>query len=71
MYTENYRPPLHVGFATRRFALHQLLVKDFTIDSITVKPLQTTFASGVDYMADYDEWLFIQVSEKPELTDRR
>ena len=46
----------------RRFSLLQLLVKNFTIDSITVKPLQTTYAPGVDYMADYDEWLFIQVS---------
>ena len=36
-------------------------MKNFTIDSITVKPLQTTYAPGVDYMADYDEWLFIQV----------
>ena len=42
--------------------LNQLLVKDFTIDSITVKAQLTTFAPGVDYMADYDEWLFIQVS---------
>ncbi|CAN0539814.1 unnamed protein product, partial [Scytosiphon promiscuus] len=40
--------------------LNQLLVKDFTIDSITAKAQQTTFASGVDDMADYDEWLFIQ-----------
>ena len=46
----------------RRLSLLQLLVKNFTIDSITVKPLQTTYAPGVDYMADYDEWLFIQVS---------
>ena len=45
------------------FGLHQLLVKDFTIDSITAKAQLTTFAPGVDYMADYDEWLFIQVSE--------
>ncbi|CAN0482345.1 unnamed protein product, partial [Laminaria digitata] len=40
--------------------LNQLLVKDFTIDSITVKPMQKMFAPGADYMADYDEWLFIQ-----------
>ena len=46
----------------RPFSLLQLLVKNFTIDSITAKPLQTTYAPGVDYMADYDEWLFIQVS---------
>ena len=71
MYTADSPPPLHVVVATRRFALHQLLVKDFIIDSITVKPLQTTFASGVDYMADYDEWLFIQVSENSDYTDRR
>ena len=45
------------------FGLNQLLVKDFTIDSITAKAQLTTFAPGVDYMADYDEWLFIQVSE--------
>ena len=43
--------------------INRLLVKDFTIDSITVKAQQTTFAPGVDYMADYDEWLFIQVCE--------
>ena len=46
--------------------LNQLLVKDFTIDSITVPPMQTTFAPGADYMADYDEWLFIQVSGETE-----
>ena len=48
---------------TPRFVVIQLLVKDFTIDSITVKAQQTTFAPGVDYMADYDEWLFIQVRQ--------
>lgn len=48
---------------TRPFLLYQLLVKDFTIDSITSTPQQTTFATGVDYMADYDEWLLIQVRE--------
>ncbi|CAM9093034.1 unnamed protein product [Laminaria digitata] len=46
--------------------ISQLLVKDFTIDSITVTPMQTTFAPGVDYMADYDEWLFIQNGGKPD-----
>ena len=56
------RQPLDVVIVIRRFSLLQLLVKNFTIDSITVKPLQTTYAPGVDYMADYDEWLFIQVS---------
>ncbi|CAN0395332.1 unnamed protein product, partial [Scytosiphon promiscuus] len=48
-----------LGVETGPF-VSQLLVKDFTIDSITVKAQQTTFATGVDYMADYDEWLFIQ-----------
>ena len=49
-------------FACPRLPVYtQLLVKDFTLDSITVTPLQTTFAAGVDYMTDYDEWLNIQV----------
>ena len=39
----------------------QLLVKDFTLDSMVISPRQTTFAPGVDYMTDYDEWLHIQV----------
>ena len=39
----------------------QFLLKDFTLDSITVTPQQTTFATGFDYMTDYDEWLNIQV----------
>ncbi|CAN0471952.1 unnamed protein product, partial [Scytosiphon promiscuus] len=38
----------------------QLLVQNFTIDSITVEPKQYTFAPGEDYMADFDEWLSIQ-----------
>ncbi|CAM9093102.1 unnamed protein product [Laminaria digitata] len=46
--------------------ISQLLVKDFTLDSITATPMQTTFAPGVDYMADYDEWLFIQNGGKPD-----
>ena len=50
--------------------LNQLLVKDFTIDSITTAAQQTTFAPGIDYMADYDEWLFIQVSENSDYTYR-
>ena len=56
-------PPLDIVVVTPYFTINQLLVKDFTIDSITVKAQQTTFAPGVDYMADYDEWLFIQVRE--------
>ena len=39
----------------------QLLVKDFTIDSITVTPKQKTTAPGINYMTDFDEWLYIQV----------
>lgn len=39
----------------------QLLVKDFTLDSITVTPKQITYVPGVDYMTDYDDWLHIQV----------
>ncbi|CAN0474286.1 unnamed protein product, partial [Scytosiphon promiscuus] len=39
----------------------QLLVQDFSLDSITVTPKQTTLAPGVDYMTAYDQWLFIQV----------
>ena len=50
--------------------LNQLLVKDFTIDSITTAAQQTTFAPGIDHMADYDEWLFIQVSENSDYTYR-
>ncbi|CAN0394251.1 unnamed protein product, partial [Scytosiphon promiscuus] len=41
--------------------ISQLLVKDFTIDSLTVTPRQTTFETGADYMTDFDEWLDIQV----------
>jgi len=44
-----------------RWLYEQLLVKDFTLDSLTVTPKQTNFAAGVDYMTDYDEWLRIQV----------
>lgn len=32
------------------------------MDSIMVTPKQETFAPGVDYMTDYDSWLFIQVN---------
>ncbi|CAM9447778.1 unnamed protein product [Laminaria digitata] len=53
-----------LGVETGPF-ISQLLVKDFTIDSITVAPMQTTFAPGVDYMADYDELLFIQNGGRP------
>ena len=42
----------------------QLLLRDVTIDSITVSPLQRTFAPGVDYMTAYDDWLFVQVSHR-------
>ncbi|CAM9166878.1 unnamed protein product, partial [Laminaria digitata] len=54
-----------LGVETGPF-VSQLLVKDFTLDSITAAPMQKTFASGVDYMADYDEWLFIQNGGKPD-----
>nr|CAF04025.1 vanadium-dependent iodoperoxidase 1 [Laminaria digitata] len=46
--------------------ISQLLVKDFTIDSITVTPMQKTFAPGADYMTDYDEWLSIQNGGSPD-----
>ena len=36
-------------------------MKDYTIDSVTVTPRQVTYATGIDYMTGYDEWLFIQV----------
>lgn len=41
--------------------LLQLLVNDFTMDSITVTPKQATFAPGVDYMTSHADWLFVQV----------
>ena len=43
---------------------YQLLVKDFIIDSITVTPKQKTLAPGINYMTDFDEWLFIQVRQQ-------
>nr|CAQ51446.1 putative vanadium-dependent iodoperoxidase 3 [Laminaria digitata] len=49
--------------------ISQLLVQDFTIDSITVAPIQKTFEPGADYMADYDEWLFIQNGGVPDHDD--
>lgn len=53
---------MFVGFATRFLWLSkQLLVNNFTFDSITITPKQAPFAPGVDYMTDYDEWLRIQV----------
>ena len=39
----------------------QLLVNKFTFDSMTITPKHTVFATGVDYMTEYDEWLRIQV----------
>ncbi|CAM9505578.1 unnamed protein product, partial [Laminaria digitata] len=47
--------------------ISQLLVKDFTLDSITVTPKMTTFVPGVDYMTDYDEWLHIQNGGSPNV----
>eukprot|EP00752_Nemacystus_decipiens_P010080 g8982.t1 len=44
----------------------QLLVNDFTMDSITVAPKQATFAPGVDYMTSHDDWLFVQNGGAPE-----
>lgn len=41
----------------------QLLISDVTIDSISITPMQTTYAPNVDYMTDYDDWLSVQVSE--------
>ncbi|CAM9376610.1 unnamed protein product [Laminaria digitata] len=54
-----------LGVETGPF-ISQLLVKDFTIDSITVTPTRKKFAPGADYMADYDEWLFIQNGGRPD-----
>ncbi|CAM9663934.1 unnamed protein product [Ascophyllum nodosum] len=50
-----------VDVATGPF-VSQLLVNSFTIDSITVQPKTTTFARGVNYMVDFDEWLNIQAA---------
>lgn len=36
-------------------------MKDFTLDSITVSPMQVTYVPGVDYMTSYVDWLYIQV----------
>lgn len=41
---------------------NQLLLSDFTMDSLEVTPRQTTYVPGVDYMTDYDNWLHIQVN---------
>ena len=42
-------------------AVKQLLLKGFTMDSLNVRPMQTTPVPGVDFMTDYDSWLHIQV----------
>eukprot|EP00903_Cladosiphon_okamuranus_P011260 g10618.t1 len=44
----------------------QLLVHDFTMDSITVTPKQATFVPGVDYMTSHADWLFIQNGGAPD-----
>ncbi|CAN0012995.1 unnamed protein product [Ectocarpus sp. 4 AP-2014] len=52
--------------------ISQLLVKDFTVDSITVTPEQATFKPGVDYMTGHGDWLFIQnggAADSPEEMD--
>ncbi|CAM9992880.1 unnamed protein product, partial [Ascophyllum nodosum] len=54
-----------VGVETGPF-VSQLLVNSFTIDSIKVQPKQTTFAPGVNYMVDFDEWLNIQNGGAPD-----
>ncbi|CAN0441852.1 unnamed protein product [Ascophyllum nodosum] len=63
-----------VGVETGPF-ISQLLVNSFTIDSITVEPKQETFAPGVNYLVDFDEWLNIQNGGPPvgpeELDDVR
>ncbi|CAM9382415.1 unnamed protein product, partial [Discosporangium mesarthrocarpum] len=41
----------------------QFLVNDFSFDSLTVSVRQQTTVEHVDYMTDYDTWLFIQASE--------
>ncbi|CAM9167488.1 unnamed protein product, partial [Laminaria digitata] len=46
--------------------ISQLLVKDFTLDSITVPARQTTYMPGHDYMTDYEDWLFIQNGGRPD-----
>ncbi|CAN0435473.1 unnamed protein product, partial [Ascophyllum nodosum] len=43
----------------------QLLVQNFTIDSIEVEPKQTTFVPGVNYLVDFEEWLNIQNGGPP------
>ncbi|CAN0382991.1 unnamed protein product [Ascophyllum nodosum] len=53
-----------VGVGTGPFT-SELLVNSFTIDSITVKPKQETFAPGVNYLVDFDEWLNIQNGGPP------
>ncbi|CAN0098562.1 unnamed protein product [Discosporangium mesarthrocarpum] len=56
----------------------QFLLKDFSFDSLTVSAKQETFVESVDYMTDYDTWLFIQagggnggVDDAPEETDEK
>ncbi|CAN0475827.1 unnamed protein product [Ascophyllum nodosum] len=53
-----------VGVETGPF-ISQLLVNSFTIDSITTEPKQSTFAPGVNYLVDFDEWLNIQNGGPP------
>ncbi|CAN0412585.1 unnamed protein product [Ascophyllum nodosum] len=53
-----------VGVETGPF-ISQLLVQNFTIDSIEVEPKQTTFVPGVNYLVDFEEWLNIQNGGPP------
>ena len=55
--------PRRCDRSTLLFLNQLLLVEKLTIDSTTVKALLTTFAPDVDYMADHDEWLLLQVRE--------
>lgn len=55
----------------RLFALIvlQLLMTDFSFDSIDVSVQQTTNAAGIDYMTDWENWLNIQVRNVQSVID--
>ncbi|CAM9469228.1 unnamed protein product [Sphacelaria rigidula] len=55
-----------VGVDKGPMITQQLLVKNYTMDSITISPKATTFAPGVDYMTDYESWLHIQNGGAPD-----
>lgn len=43
------------------FSLRQLLLKDYDMDAMTIRPMRKTFSAGMDYMTDVKSWLHIQV----------